>query len=74
MVVSGVYFDTRVENIKFVDFCGKYRIPLLEFLCSTNCTVKESSRYRRPRAAQEEESDDEATVSTIDRMKKVLLG
>lgn len=56
---KGVYFDNRVEHIKFVDFCGKYRIPLLQYLCSPKCVttpnVKEPdhSRYM---------------------MKKVLLG
>ncbi|XP_060804090.1 leucine-rich repeat-containing protein 58 [Amyelois transitella] len=34
---KGVFFDNRVEHIKFVDFCGKYRIPLLQFLCSSRC-------------------------------------
>ncbi|XP_066245665.1 leucine-rich repeat-containing protein 58 [Euwallacea similis] len=34
---KGVYFDNRVEHIKFVDFCGKYRIPLLQYLCSSKC-------------------------------------
>lgn len=31
----GVFFDSRVEHIKFVDFCGRYRIPLLQYLCSS---------------------------------------
>lgn len=30
----GVFFDSRVEHIKFADFCGRYRIPLLQYLCS----------------------------------------
>ncbi|XP_075976674.1 leucine-rich repeat-containing protein 58 [Anticarsia gemmatalis] len=34
---KGVFFDNRVEHIKFVDFCGKYRIPLLQYLCSSRC-------------------------------------
>lgn len=34
---SGVFFDNRVEHVKFVDFCGKYRVPLLQYLCSSNC-------------------------------------
>lgn len=34
---KGVYFDNRVEHVKFVDFCGKYRIPLLQYLCSSKC-------------------------------------
>ncbi|CAG0919088.1 unnamed protein product [Notodromas monacha] len=66
---AGVYFDTRVGNIKFVDFCGKYRIPLLEFLCSTYCT---RTPYRPIRMHKEEPSD-EAPVPE-DRIKKVLLG
>lgn len=32
---SGVFFDNRIEHIKFVDFCGKYRVPLLQYLCSS---------------------------------------
>ena len=31
---DGVYFDTKVEKLKFVDFCGRYRVPLLEYICS----------------------------------------
>lgn len=31
----GVFFDNRVEHIKFVDFCGRYRVPLLQYLCSS---------------------------------------
>ncbi|XP_002163374.1 leucine-rich repeat-containing protein 58 isoform X1 [Hydra vulgaris] len=31
---DGVYFDSRVKCIKFVDFCGKYRLPLEQYLCS----------------------------------------
>ena len=23
-----VYFDTRVQDVEFVDFCGLYRVPL----------------------------------------------
>lgn len=33
----GVFFDNRVEHVKFVDFCGKYRLPLLQYLCSSKC-------------------------------------
>jgi hypothetical protein len=24
----------RVEHVKFSDFCGKYKVPLLQYLCS----------------------------------------
>lgn len=66
---KGVYFTSRVEHIKFVDFCGKYRLPLLQYLCSPRCTnapINASS-------STESESDDEA-LPVATRMKKVLLG
>ncbi|XP_047508489.1 leucine-rich repeat-containing protein 58 [Pieris napi] len=34
---KGVFFDNHVEHVKFVDFCGRYRIPLLQYLCSSKC-------------------------------------
>merc|ERR1712198_437993 len=37
---DGVYFDHRIEHVKFSDFCGKYRIPLLQYLCSAECSVQ----------------------------------
>ncbi|KAF4524554.1 hypothetical protein B566_EDAN002829 [Ephemera danica] len=40
---QGVFFDNRVEHIKFVDFCGKYRVPLLQYLCSERCASTEAS-------------------------------
>lgn len=33
----GVYFDESYEQVKFVDFCGAYRLPLMQFLCSPGC-------------------------------------
>lgn len=26
----GVYFDNHVENVKFIDFCGKYKVPFMQ--------------------------------------------
>lgn len=57
---KGVYFDNRVEHIKFVDFCGKYRIPLLQYLCSSKCATVDREEVVRP--------------SRSYLMKKVLLG
>lgn len=57
---KGVYFDNRVEHIKFVDFCGKYRIPLLQYLCSSKCASTPSEEVVRPHRTY--------------LMKKVLLG
>ncbi|KAJ8684437.1 hypothetical protein QAD02_020229 [Eretmocerus hayati] len=56
---KGVFFDNRVEHVKFVDFCGKYRLPLLQYLCSSRCID--------PRDADEE------PVSGA-MIRKVLLG
>lgn len=58
--VAGVFFDNRIEHIKFVDFCGKYRIPLLQYLCSSKCITSRASEVQRPGSSY--------------MMKKVLLG
>ena len=56
---QGVFFDNRVEHVKFVDFCGKYRLPLLQYLCSSKCI--------EPR-----DGDEEAVSGAM--IRKVLLG
>ncbi|XP_015119883.1 leucine-rich repeat-containing protein 58 [Diachasma alloeum] len=56
---QGVFFDNRVEHVKFVDFCGKYRLPLLQYLCSSKCIG--------PRDGDEE-------VVSGAMIRKVLLG
>ena len=33
---EGVYFDSRVRSIQFMDFCGRFRLPLEQYLCSPN--------------------------------------
>lgn len=33
---DGVYFDSRVRRIQFMDFCGRFRLPLEQYLCSPN--------------------------------------
>ena len=59
----GVYFESCHKNIKFVDFCGKFYLPLLQFLCSPACTSTPTCS---------------STTTTSDDMdskfKKVLLG
>ncbi|XP_046431399.1 leucine-rich repeat-containing protein 58 [Neodiprion virginianus] len=57
---KGVFFNNRIEHIKFVDFCGKYRVPLLQYLCSSKCID--------PR------SNDDNIDSNGVMMRKVLLG
>ncbi|XP_040278764.1 leucine-rich repeat-containing protein 58 [Bufo bufo] len=66
---GGVYFDSCVRHIKFVDFCGKYRLPLMHYLCSPEC----SSPCSSVSSQSESDSEDEAIVAAR-RMQKVLLG
>ena len=63
----GVYFDTRVEHVKFVDFCGMFRIPLLQYLCSSRCRSWDPAVGILPPA--EPSPLDDST-----RMRRVLLG
>ncbi len=61
---GGVYFDTKVEHVKFVDFCGKYKIPLLEYLCSPMCKDDEPAVAGVNQCVHEEKI----------KLKRVLLG
>lgn len=71
--LPGVYFDSCVRQIKFVDFCGKYRIPLMHYLCSPECSSPCSSASQSSTSQSESDSEDEASVAAR-RMQKVLLG
>lgn len=62
---AGVYFTSHVQCVKFVDFCGKYRVPLLQYLCSGSC----SEECHHDNTTRSSSSDDEAV-----KMKRVLLG
>ncbi|XP_060755506.1 leucine-rich repeat-containing protein 58a [Neoarius graeffei] len=65
---AGVYFESRVPHIKFIDFCGKYRLPLMHYLCSPECSSPCSSNSQ-----SDAESEDESSVSE-DKLQRVLLG
>lgn len=65
---AGVYFDSCVRHIKFVDFCGKYRLPLMHYLCSPECTSPCNSNPQ-----SDADSDDDNSVAA-DRLQRVLLG
>lgn len=65
---KGVYFSSRCENVKFVDFCGKYRLPLLQYLCTPRCSTAKPSVC----VSSDTDTDDEDVA--VARMKKVLLG
>ncbi|KAK2573526.1 Leucine-rich repeat-containing protein 58 [Acropora cervicornis] len=64
---KGVYFDARVKHIKFVDFCGKYRLPLEQYLCSPH----EGERWDDCTSSS---SEDEVDGVPRERLRKVLLG
>uniref|UniRef100_H0V977 Leucine rich repeat containing 58 n=1 Tax=Cavia porcellus TaxID=10141 RepID=H0V977_CAVPO len=70
---GGVYFDCCVRQIKFVDFCGKYRLPLMHYLCSPECSSPCSSASHSSTSQSESDSEDEAGIAAH-RMQKVLLG
>ncbi|GAB6028409.1 Leucine-rich repeat-containing protein 58 [Chamberlinius hualienensis] len=65
---KGVYFDVCVQHIRFVDFCGKYRIPLLQYLCSPKCETSPAV-YNSDTDYSEDDMD-----IPVSKMKKVLLG
>jgi len=61
---AGVYFDSRVEHVNFTDFCGKFRLPLLQYLCTPKCSDPES-----PAKPTDYQTGDAST-----KIAKVLLG
>lgn len=69
---KGVFFDNRVEHIKFVDFCGKYRVPLQQYLCSSKCI--EPERPLRPNAGIGGPNMGNSGTNSGFMMRKVLLG
>ena len=67
----GVYFESCHKNIKFVDFCGKFYLPLLQFLCSPACT---STPTFQMSSSESEDTDETPTKDMTSKFKKVLLG
>ena len=65
---GGVYFSSRIQNVKFVDFCGKYRVPLMQYLCSSSCGDGEEHGHMTTSSSSSDEETDEK------RLKRVLLG
>jgi len=66
---KGVFFSAKVEHVKFVDFCGKYKLPLLQYLCSPTC----SDDLPYMEGSSDSESDEEMRDAR-ERIKRVLLG
>ena len=69
--ILGVYFESYHKNIKFVDFCGKFYLPLLQFLCSPACT---STPTLQMTSSDSDDMDDMPTKDMSNKFKKVLLG
>jgi hypothetical protein len=65
---NGVYFQSHVQSVTFVDFCGKYRVPLMEYLCSPVCAAGSEE------AAASTSSEEDEEEGTRHRLKRVLLG
>ena len=70
---KGVYFNPHFQRVKFVDFCGKYRVPLLQYLCSPMCVHEESCCYGHNCGGSHSGSEEEEEAAKY-KMKKVLLG
>ena len=70
-LVLGVYFESCHKNIKFVDFCGKFYLPLLQFLCSPTCT---STPTFQMTSSDSDDADGLPTKDMTNKFKKVLLG
>lgn len=62
---AGVYFTTSVKKLTIEDFCGKFRVPLMKFLCREACTELPSYPHHPAPAA--------ASPQNHKKMKKVLL-
>lgn len=69
---KGVYFDSSVRCVKFVDFCGKYRVPLEQFLCSPHENYRWEEYTFSSGSGVSSDEDDEFVPR--DKMRKVLLG
>lgn len=73
---KGVYFTSKVEHIKFVDFCGKFRVPLMQYLCSSTCNEKISSQHHHHNHRYSESSSSSDSDEQVEDklLKKILIG
>eukprot|EP00117_Sycon_ciliatum_P008130 scpid66676/ scgid10968/ Leucine-rich repeat-containing protein 58 len=71
----GVYFHTSYKQVKFVDFCGKYRIPFLHYLCSPQCHQAVPGHSSAFSGQSQSSNDDTGDESEQERrkMRRVLL-
>jgi Leucine-rich repeat (LRR) protein len=71
---KGVYFTSKVEHVKFVDFCGKYRLPLMQYLCSSTCNEKIANKNSIYSSSSDSSGSD--TDENVDNklLSKILIG
>lgn len=74
---QGVYFHDTVRHIEFVDFCGKFRVPLMQYLCSPNHmhNATYTAPVSAPQRVEEEAGSAEAatTQTSVVSMERVLM-
>jgi len=73
---SGVYFDSKYLQVKFVDCCGVYKLPLLQYLCRPGCEIDTRSRTTSSSSSYSTESDREFDDGDVDyyHRRVVLTG
>ncbi|XP_041471405.1 leucine-rich repeat-containing protein 58-like [Lytechinus variegatus] len=71
---NGVYFNARFQHVKFVDFCGKYRLPLMQYLCSPECSPPSGRSSSESYSSSEDPDSEEEVQVPRNTLKKVLLG
>jgi len=59
---SGVYFESKYMQVKFVDCCGAYKLPLLQYLCRPGCVLENESN--RSRTTSETSSSSSSSVDS----------
>jgi len=73
---SGVYFDSKYLQVKFVDCCGVYKLPLLQYLCRPGCEIDTRSRTTSSSSSYSTESEREFDDGDVDyyHRRVVLTG
>jgi len=73
---SGVYFESKYLQVKFVDCCGAYKLPLLQYLCRPGCVEDSRSRTVSSSSSSSADSEREFDQEDVDyyHRRVVLTG
>merc|ERR1711976_969183 len=73
---SGVYFESKYLQVKFVDCCGAYKLPLLQYLCRPGCVEDSRSRTVSSSSSSSVDSEREFDQEDVDyyHRRVVLTG